>query len=646
MSGHGLQRQLFARRALLLGGLQLGAGALLAGRMAWLALAENERYALAAESNRVGLRLIPPRRGWIVDAGGAPLAMNRPAYAVELVPALAGDVPAALRRLATVLPLDEEDLARLDAEAAALPPSGVLQVASDIGWEAFAALNVQFADMPGLQPVRTYVRTYPEGEAFGHVLGYVGPPTREQWEESRDPLLMFPGFRIGKDGVERAADARLRGRPGARRVEVDARGRIVRDLDTRPDTPGETVRLTLDRDLQIFTARRIGAESVSVVVIDCLNGDLKCMLSMPAFDPNVFSNRIPQKLWAELQAAETKPLLNKVTQGLYVPGSTFKMVTGLAALAQGVEPDATVTCSGSYRVGGNTWHCHSRRGHGAVNLRRGITQSCNVYFYAMARRAGPEAVGEMGHRLGLGERFDLPVPAQQRGVVPEPAWKMERFGRPWTVADTLNTAIGQGDVQVSPLQLAVMTARIATGRMVVPRLLADTPPAPFPDLGIAPEKLEVVRQAMRDVVHGPGGTARRAALPIRGLEMAGKTGTAQVRRISGKYRGGANVPRRFRDHGLFVAFAPADAPRYAIAVIFEHGISGGRAAAPIARDVMTWIWDRARAESALARIESERERRRRALEEEARRAAAEGSFAAGAGSGPRPPAPLPPVNRT
>jgi penicillin-binding protein 2 len=640
MSGQGLQRQRFARRAMLLGGLQLGAGALLAGRMAWLALAENERYALAAESNRVDLRLIPPRRGWIVDALGEPLAMNRPAYAVELIPALAGDVPAALRRLAGVLALDEEDVARLDAEAARLPPTGVLQVAGDIGWEAFAALNVRFADMPGLQPVRTYVRTYPDGEAFGHVLGYVGPPTREQWEQSRDPLLMFPGFRIGKEGVERAAEDRLRGRPGARRVEVNARGRIVRDLDTRPDTPGETVRLTLDRGLQRFAARRIGEDSVSVVVIDCETGDLKCMLSMPAFDPNVFSNRIPQKLWAELQAAETKPLLNKVTQGLYVPGSTFKMVTALAALSQGVEPDETVRCGGHYTVGGNTWRCHSRRGHGAVSLRRAITQSCNVYFYAMARRAGPEAVGAMGHRLGLGERFDLPVPVQRRGVVPDPAWKMERFGKPWTVADTLNTAIGQGDVQVSPLQLAVMTARLATGRMVVPRLLADQPVSPFSDLGIAPEKLEIVRRGMRDVVHGPGGTARRAALPVRGLEMAGKTGTAQVRRISGGFRGGANVPRRFRDHGLFVAFAPAEAPRYAIAVVFEHGISGGRAAAPIARDVMTWIFDRERAETQLARIEAERERRRRALEEAARRAAAEAAGAAAA------PPPGPPVTAT
>lgn len=636
MSGRGLQRQMFTRRALLLGGLQLGAGGLLLGRMAWLALAENERYALAAESNRINIRLIPPRRGWIVDANGEPLAINRPAYAVELIPSLAGDVPAALERLSAILPLDAEDRERLAEEAARLPPSGVLFVATDIGWDAFAALNVQFADMPGLQPVRTYVRSYPAGEAFGHVLGYVGPPTREQFLETRDPLYMFPGFRVGKDGVERAVEERLRGAPGARRVEVNARGRIIRELDTRPDTPGETVQLTLDRELQSFAARRIGAESASVVVIDCETGDLKCMLSLPAFDPNVFSNRIPARLWQEMQAARTKPLLNKVTQGLYVPGSTFKMVTGLAALAEGVSPTEPIVCRGGYTFGRRRWACHARRGHGPVALRRAIASSCNTYFYAVAHRVGPDAVSHMGHLLGLGMRHDIPIPAQHAGIIPDPAWKQKRFNKPWAVADTLNASIGQGDVLVSPFQLALMTARLATGRKVMPRLLSDSPVAPAPLLPIDQEHLELIRLGMYDVVNGPGGTARRARLPMREIEMSGKTGTAQVRTISAAerrrgVRSDASLPWHLRNHGLFVAFAPSDRPRYAVAVVVEHGGSGGRAAAPIARDVLTWIWDRERAESELARLEAERERRRRAREEAERRAAEEAAAAAAAG---------------
>jgi penicillin-binding protein 2 len=630
MSAEAEARRVFTRRAMLLGGVQAAAGAVLVGRMAWLAIAEQDRYALAAEDNRVAMAVVPPRRGWIVDSTGEPLAQNRPAYAVELIPSLAGDLDAALARIAAVIPLDAAERARLVEQARTLPPSAPLPVADDIGWDAFAALNISLADQPGLRPVRTYVRAYPDGPAFGHVLGYVGRPSARQYEESRDPLYLTPGFRVGKDGVERSREEALRGVPGARRVEVNARGRVVRELEARPDTPGQTVQLTLDRGLQAFAAERVGAESVSVVVIDCLTGDIKCMLSMPAFDPNIFSSRIPATLWNEMQADETKPLLNKVTQGLYVPGSTFKMVTALAALAEGVPPSDQVGCGGRYRVGRNVWHCHRRGGHGSVDMQRGIAASCNVYFYTMARRAGPDAVAQMAHLLGLGERFDIPMPVQRQGIVPEPDWLMRRHEREWTVADTLNTAIGQGYLIVNPLQLAVMTARIATGLGVAPRLEAGTPPVPFAPLPVRPEDLEVVRRGMDDVVNGPGGTARSARLRIDGVRMGGKTGTAQVRRISAGFRGGASVARRYRDHALFVAFAPVETPRYAVSVVVEHGISGSRAAAPIARDVLTYIYDREQAEKGLAALRESRERARRAREEAARQAAAAAAAASAA----------------
>ncbi len=632
-----VQQLLFHRRALLLGGLQLGAAAVLAGRMAWLALARGESYRLASEENRVDLRLIPPRRGLLVDATGLPLAENRPAYAVELTPSLADDLEATLDRIAEVVPLTPEERAGILAEARTRRGSGTLLVASDIGWEAYAAFNLKLADLAGVQPIRTYERYYPGGEGFAHALGYVGRPSRQQYLDTRNPLYLFPGFRLGKDGLERGLEARLQGRPGARRVEVNARGRILRDLDTRPDEPGETIRLTLDRGLQAFMAERIGEDSASVVVIDVTDGAIKCLLSMPAFDPNVFARRIPADLWKDLQADPRSPLLPKATQGLYVPGSTFKLVTALAALAEGVAPTDTVGCSGRYTVGGNTWHCHRRRGHGTVAMETGIAASCNVYFYVMARRIGPEAVARMARTLGVGERFDLPVPGLKAGIVPDPAWKIERFGEPWTVADTLNTAIGQGYLFVSPIQLAVMTARIASGRIVVPRLLADAPKPDFAPLGIAPELLDVARAGMARVVNGPGGTARRAQLRVEGIAMAGKTGTAQVRRITlAERRRGVrrneSLPWHLRDHALFIAFAPVDAPRYAIAVVVEHGASGARAAAPLARDAFTYIYDRPQAEALIERLRAERERRRRAVEEAARRAAAEA-----AATGPNAP---------
>jgi penicillin-binding protein 2 len=646
MAGDGADKLLFDRRAFFLGGVQVAAGAALIGRMAQLSIAEADRYALAAEDNRVALHLIPPRRGWIVDATGAALATNRPAYAVELVPSLAGDLGAALDRVGAVLPLSAADRARIESEADGLPPSAALTIADDIGWDAYAALNVELADMAGLRPSRTYVRHYPDGEGFAHLVGYVGPATAEQFQESRDPLYLLPGFRLGKDGVEKATDATLRGEPGARRVEVNARGRIVRDLDTRADVPGETVQLTIDRGLQAFAAARIDRQSVSAVVIDCLTGDIKCLISMPAFDPNIFSSRIPAKLWRELQADEAKPLLNKTLQGLYVPGSTFKLVTALAALSQGVLPTDSVDCGGRYRVGGNTWHCHRRRGHGTLAMRAGIAQSCNVFFYQTARRIGPQAVADMARTLGLEAKFDLPMPNQRRGIVPDPAWKLERYDADWSVADTLNMSIGQGYLVANPLQLAVMTARIATGRLVEPRLRPGAKAPEFPALAIPPDYLEVVRQGMTDVVNGPGGTARSARLKVEGIAMAGKTGTAQVRRITAAerrrgVRSNASLPWKFRDHALFVAFAPADAPRYAISIVAEHGSSGSKAAAPIARDLLTYIYDRPAAEAGLAALQDARERERRAREAAARAASEAAAAAAAAPAMAEPPPAVP-----
>lgn len=633
---------LFARRALLLGGAQAVLGAALVGRMGWLALAEGERFRDAAESNRVALRIIPPRRGLLVDAQGLPLAENRPAYAVELTPSLTGDVEAALDRIDRILPLTPAEREEILKEAKTLRGSATLLVADDIGWDSYAAINVELADVPGVLPVKTYVRHYPGGEGFAHALGYVGRPTRDQYLQARNPLYLFPGFRLGKDGVERALDPRLQGAPGARRVEVNARGRILRDLDTRPDVPGDSIRLTLDRGLQAHMARRMGNESASVVVIDCQTGHVKCLCSMPAYDPDIFSNRIPSDLWKALQADDHKPLLAKATQGLYVPGSTFKMVTAMAALAEGATPADRVSCGGRYTVGGNTWHCHSRRGHGSVALQRAIAASCNVYFYTMGRRAGPEAVARMARTLGMGQAFDLPIPSMKAGIVPDPSWKKKRFGQEWQVGDTLNTAIGQGYLFVSPFQLAVMTARIASGRIVTPTLLADEPRQSFAALPIPDEVLDVVRAGMSDVVNGPGGTARRAALNIPGIKMAGKTGTAQVRRITAAerrrgVRRNESLPWRLRDHALFVGFAPVEDPRYAVAVVVEHGASGSRAAAPLARAAMTYIYDRERAEGELQKLEAERERRRRAAEEAARRAAQEAAAAAAAAAaGPTP----------
>lgn len=600
------REQQFTRRAFVVGAGMGAVGLSLAGRMAYLSVYESEKYRLASEENRVSLRLIPPRRGWIVDRFGKPLALNRPDYRLELIPEQVGDLEATLIAIGRVLPLTADDLARIRGDVARQPRYMPVEVAHGLSWETFAAINVNLPDLPGVQPQPGYLRVYPGGEAFAQLIGYVGTPTAEQFQRERDPLLIFPGFKLGKDGIERRADARLRGTPGARRVEVNARGRIIRDLDTRSDVPGKTLKLTIDRDLQAYAGRRILDQSASVVVLDCQTGDVLCMVSMPAYDPNVFSTRVTAKLWRELQADDHHPLINKSVQGLYPPGSTFKMMTALAALENGVSPDASCTCGGSYRLGNAIWHCWSKRGHGRVDMHGSIPKSCDVYFYTFGRAVGIEAIAKTARKFGLGQKFDLPVPGQSAGLVPDPEWKEARYKKPWGIGETLNTSIGQGYLIVNPLQLAVMSARLASGKAIMPRLFEDAPRIEPASLDIPAEHLAVVRQGMNAVVNG-GGTGVRSRLQVEGVAMAGKTGSAQVRRITmadrraGRTRS-ESLPYKYRDHGLFVAFAPVDEPRYAASVILEHG-NHGAAAAEIARDVLTFLFEPERALATLAPME-------------------------------------------
>ncbi|WP_017668280.1 penicillin-binding protein 2 [Sandarakinorhabdus sp. AAP62] len=619
-----VRRMAFSRRALLLGAGMAGTGALLAGRMAWLAVFEGERYQLRAQENRIQDRLIPPRRGWIVDRNGKPIALNRPDYRLELRPAEVDDLDAALIAIRSVIDIDVGEEQRIRDDCASQPSFMPVVVRQNLTWPEFSACNVRLATLPGVTPVQSFSRFYPEADRFAHLVGYVGAPTPEQYREEKNPLLIYPGFRIGKDGIERFEDKRLRGQAGSAQVEMTARGELVRELGTQPDRPGDTLRLTINRDLQNYAARRLGDNSASVIVMDCITGDVLCMVSMPAYDPNIFSRRVPATLWNALQKDDHTPLLNKSAMGLYPPGSTFKMVTTLAALKAGIDPAESVGCSGKYRLGNNTWHCHARRGHGTVDMARALPLSCDTYFYAMGRRVGIDAIADMARRLGLGQEYPLPLPGQADGIVPDKAWKQRRFGPDprkgnWREGETLNAAIGQGYIITNPLQLAVMTARLASGKAVMPRLIGEGSPAEFPSLGIPEWHLELVRQGMVDVVNARHGTARAARSPVGDVLFAGKTGTAQVRRISAAERRTGVIrnealPWKQRDHALFVAFAPAGAPRYACSVILEHGIAGGRYAAPIARDVLSFLFEPERALAILPPIEAEAARARAARE--------------------------------
>lgn len=594
-------RDRFDRRAVVIGAVQGGIGVLLAGRMAYLAIAENEKYQLKSESNRVNLSLIPPRRGWILDRNGAPLASNRADFRVDVIPERLRDPDKTIDLIGNLLGLSVTRIADIKADVAEARRFRPIEVASGLTYEQYAALSVRLPDLPGVVPQRGFSRFCPTGPSVGHLIGYVGPASAEEYEKDPNPILITPGYKIGKDGVEKQFEKDLRGIPGARRVEVTASGRIVRDLESRDDVQGNPVRLTIDGPLQDYAARRIGLESGSVVVMDCRTGDLLCMASMPSFDPNSFSDGIGSVEYAMLRDDERVPLRNKVLKGLYPPGSTVKPMVSMALLEKGIDPDETVFCGGGLQVGNRRFGCWNRRGHGATNMAKAIYQSCDVYFYAMAQRVGMDPIATMARRCGMGQEFPLPVISQFYGTVPDPAWKMNKFGREWATFDTVNATIGQGYMLANPLQLAVMSARLATGRHVMPRLTLDTKPKGFDTIDFSGEQVDYVRRAMSDVVNGPG-TAGRARLPIPDVLIAGKTGTAQV--VSLSKSDGKSGPWKYRDHGLFIFFAPFDNPIYAGAVVIEHG-GGSGAAYPIARDVTTFLFDPAKGMDALLALEKQ-----------------------------------------
>lgn len=599
----------FQRRAMVVGGLQAGISAMLVGRMAWISIAENDKYSLLSESNRVNLTLVPPRRGWIIDRNGKPLANNRTDFRVDLIPQRVKDAEGTIRTLARLLQLPPDEVERIREDLDKAAGFRPVPVAENVSYDQYAAISVRLPDLPGVAPSQGFSRHYPAGATVGHLLGYVGTASAKDYERNRDPLLITPGFKLGKDGLEKSFDRQLTGKAGAKRVEVTARGKIVRELTTRPDTPGNTIRLTIDAGLQEFAGRRLATQSGSVVVIDCQNGDVLALASMPSFDPNSFSDGISHLEYEMLSKDDHVPLRNKTLQGLYPPGSTVKPMVGLALLEAGIGAHETVSCGGALRVGNGLFHCHKRRGHGALNLRGAIAQSCDIYFYVMAQRIGMDRIASMARRVGMGQKFDLPFPSQSYGTVPDPAWKRKKYGQDWQIYDTVNATIGQGYMLINPLQMAVMAARLATGRQLMPNFLHGARrPSPAP-VGVPDDYLVTIRDAMNAVVNG-GGTGGAARSFVPGVTVAGKTGTAQVRRITMAERAGgvrrdAALPFKLRDHALFQGFAPYDNPRYAVACIIEHGghLIRNEDAPMIASDTLSYLFDPTKALEKLSKLE-------------------------------------------
>ena len=596
--------KLLTRRAALIGGAKVGLVGALAARLYYLQVLRADKYTMLADENRINLRLLAPPRGLIVDRFGVPLASNRQNYRVVLVAEQAGDIDSTLDAVAELISLSDSDRRRVMREIRRKHSFVPVVVRENLSWDEMALVEVNAPELPGVSIEQGLTRDYPLGEMASHMVGYVAAVSES--ELTGDPLLELPDFRIGKNGAEKEHDQELRGTAGTSEVEVNAFGRVVRELSREEGTPGQEVALTIDAALQQYAAQRCIAEgSVACVVIDAPTGEVLAMVSVPGYDPAAFAAGLTSTMWRDLIENPLNPLSNKAISGAYAPGSTFKPMVALAALESGLAtPETHVTCPGHFQLGDAVFHCWRKGGHGTLDMRGGIKNSCDVYFFEMARRIGIDRIAAVAKRFGFGGTLGIDVPGERTGLIPTRDWKLATYGIPWQQGETISCGIGQSYVTATPLQLATMTCRLVTGRAVVPRLTREAgvmteesdPVRPsFSPMGVPPRDMALVLDGMNAVVNEQGGTAFAARIKDPLMAMGGKSGTSQVRHISQAERDRGlpkpkEVPWKERDHALFVSYAPVSAPRYVCAVVVEHGGAegggGSAVAAPICRDVL------------------------------------------------------------
>ncbi|NBX03263.1 MAG: penicillin-binding protein 2 [Alphaproteobacteria bacterium] len=587
------KQRIFSRRAVILGGLQVAGFAALASRLYYLQFIKSAEYAVLSENNRIKLQLMTPERGLLLDRMGVAMATNEKNYRVFLdYSGLTQQTfRTTLEKLDALVGIPAKKMKQLErtkVSSASMPE----MLKEHLTWEEVSLIELHMLELPGLYIDIGQIRHYPFLDKAAHLLGYVSAVAKEDLSEGDPPLMRLPDFKIGKNGVEKMLEDELRGSAGIRQIEVNVHGVPVREIGKKPSVPGQSVTLTIDSRVQTLAADLVAGQSAAVVAMEIKNGNILCLASMPAFDPNVFSTGISSDYWKTLSTDKKAPLLNKAITGQYPPGSTFKMLVGMAGLEAGAITESTrVHCPGHFMLGDHQFNCWKEGGHGSVNYHDAVKGSCDVFFYTVAQKIGIDKYADMARRFGLGQTYGLGMEGEKPGIIPDPDWKLAKYKQRWAAGDTINCAIGQGYVLSTPLQLAVMTARMASGMEVVPRLWVSSEDAVVPEfkpLDVDRDILEQTQEAMNAVVNG-GGTAAGSRIADPRFAMAGKTGTSQVRKIVQRGVNQATIPWEARHHALFVAFAPVAAPKYAIAVVVEHGGGGASAAAPIARDVLQKI---------------------------------------------------------
>jgi penicillin-binding protein 2 len=579
--------RMIQRRALIFGSIQAAAGVTLLSRLYYLQFVKGEQFVTEAEGNRVKVQLLIPPRGLITDRYEVAMAMNHVNYRLMVESEDKKRAGESLKNIAALMQFtpEEEAARRIDLTRAKRGFPVLLR--EYLSWEEMAKVEYHLPELPAIFIDEGQWRHYPFADHASHLVGYIGKVAPSE-VNAEDALSKHPDMRIGKNGIEAMYDGRLRGIPGTRQLEVNAVGSPVRELKKKAATPGDTLKLTIDTRLQEFVVNRLGAESGGVVVMNVHSGEVLALVSMPSYDPNEFSKGIKQKYWDKLNADEKVPLLNKAIAGQYPPGSVFKMMTGLAGLKSGAfTPEKHVYCPGYFMLGNHRFNCWKPGGHGSVNLTSALAGSCDTYFYTVGHDAGIEAIAGVAKEFGLGAVSGLGLRGERPGIVPSPTWKWNARHTKWNPGETINTAIGQGDVLTTPLQLAIMTSRLVNGgKKIRPKLLLDDETVSDGFIDIDPQYLAAVMEGMDLVTNSPSGTAYGSSIKEEGMQMGGKTGTSQVRRITIRGQNQNSIPWKFRHHGLFVGYAPVEKPEYCIAVMIEHGGGGASAAAPVAHDVM------------------------------------------------------------
>ena len=588
-----------SRRGLILGGLQVVFIACLATRMRKLQIEEASEYRLLADENRINIRLIAPSRGEVYDRNGKIVARNEQSFRITIVKEDAGDIEQTLYSLSNLIKISQTDATRVIEEIGRSAPFLPVTVRDQLSFEEIARIAANTPNLPGVSVEQGLSRIYPSFDSYAHVVGYVGPVSDNDLKRGNEsnPLLKIPRFQVGKVGVEKYYEDILRGSAGVMKVEVNALGRVMRNLERKEGKPGNNIQLTVDTELQSYIQARLGSESASAVVMNCRNGEILAIASSPSYDPNKFVKGISYSDFNELRDNIFRPLASKTVQDAYPPGSTFKIVTALAALeAKIIGPKDSFSCDGKMEVSNRFFHCWKKGGHGKMDLTKSLSESCDVYFYELALKVGIERINKMAMKLGMGMKHDIPMSAITKGLVPSREWKLKNRDQEWLVGDTVNASIGQGYVLSSPLQLAVMAARLASGKNVKPVLTKSINGRNIhdleniKDLDIEKPHLKIVKDALFQASNDRRGTAYGSRIINNAYRIAGKTGTSQVRNITDAERENGvtkneDLPWKRRDHGLFVNFAPYENPEIAVSVVVEHGGAGSKSAAPIARDI-------------------------------------------------------------